>query len=96
MQESYADIATLQAQRIALRLMKHWQHKFEVASTEQNIQIHMPNAMVEMIPTDQHLRVQIRAQQEDVDLPRLQQVVIEHLERMGQEPLQAEWQIQQL
>ena len=37
-----------------------------------------------------------RAQQEDVDLPRLQQVVIEHLERMGQEPLQAEWQIQQL
>ena len=56
----------------------------------------MPNATVEMIPMDQHLRVQIRVQQEDVDLPRLQQVVIEHLERMGQEPLQAEWQIQQL
>ena len=71
MQESYTDIPTLQAQRIALRLMKHWQHKFEVASTEQNIQIHMPNAMVEMIPMDQHLRVQIRAQQEDVARPGL-------------------------
>ncbi len=91
MHASYSDIPTSQAQRIALRLMKHWQHKFEVVATEQHIQIHMPNALVEMTPMEEHLHVSIQAQQADVDLARLQQVVLDHLERMGQEPLQATW-----
>lgn len=89
---STANIATTQAARIAKRLMKHWQHKFEVESNEVVIVIHMPNARVELKPTDTYLDVRITATAPSTDLVRLQGVVLDHLERMGQEPLSAEWQ----
>ncbi|WP_353143029.1 DUF2218 domain-containing protein [Acinetobacter pragensis] len=87
-----ATIATVQAGRIAKRLLNHWKHKFEVADSEQLLQIVMPSATVQLMPLAESLAVEITATQEDTDLPRLEQVVLDHLIRMGQEELTAVWQ----
>ncbi len=90
--KTQAQIATRQASRMAKRLLNHWKHKFEVAEHAQLLQIFMPSATVDLRPQADHLAVEITAQQADADLPMLEQVVLEHLIRMGQEPLQAAWQ----
>ena len=89
---STTQITTDEAKRISKRLLNHWKHKFEVAEHGQLLQIFMPSATVDLRPQADHLAVEITAQQADADLPMLEQVVLEHLIRMGQEPLQAAWQ----
>ena len=49
----------------------------------------MPTATVTLTPQEQHLVVLIENQQEDVD--RLEQVVIDHLNRMAQQEFIVEW-----
>ncbi len=91
-QSSHSQIATGQAARIAKRLLNHWKHKFDVSESETLLQIFMPTAEIQLSPDTAHLNVAIIVAMPDADLPRLEQVVLDHLIRMGQEELSAEWQ----
>ena len=85
-------IQTQQASRIAKRLANHWKHKFNIDETEQNFLIHFPNAEVILAPEQDHLTVTIQSTDEFTDLNKLENVVLDHLIRMGQEHLTADWQ----
>lgn len=87
---SSTNIKTTEGKRISKRLLNHWKHKFEVAETETETKIFMPTATVTLTPHEQHLAVLIENQQEDV--AHLEQVVINHLNRMAQQEFVAEWQ----
>lgn len=86
---STTQITTIEGKRISKRLVNHWKHKFEVSETETHSKIFMPTATVTLTPQQQHLDVLIENQQEDVE--RLEQVVIDHLNRMAQQEFTAEW-----
>ena len=90
--KSIAHIQTQQASRIAKRLANHWKHKFNIDETEQNFLIHFPNAEVILAPEQDHLTVTIQSTDEFTDLNKLENVVLDHLIRMGQEHLNADWQ----
>lgn len=87
--QSSAKIATLDAKRIAKRLLNHWKHKFEVAESEDQFSIFMPKATVVMNALDEHLSVQINT--EDADNSVLENVVLDHLNRMAQQEFQVDW-----
>lgn len=87
---SSTNITTTEGKRISKRLLNHWKHKFEVAETDTETKIFMPTATVTLTPHEQHLAVLIENQQEDVT--HLEQVVINHLNRMAQQEFVAEWQ----
>ena len=89
--KSHTQISTVEAARIAKRLLNHWKHKFDVATTEDHYEIFMPSATVSLTPKENLLHVEINFKTNDVDQIRLEQVVIDHLVRMGQEELNAEW-----
>ena len=89
--KSISDIQTQQAAKIAKRLLNHWKHKFDVANTEDHYEIFMPSATVSLTPKENLLHVEIDFKTDDIDQIRLEQVVIDHLVRMGQEELNAEW-----
>lgn len=88
----YSHITTTQAARLAKRLGNHWKHKFEVQETAQELRILMPTATIVLQPQPDVLYTEIIAQDEHTDLNRLEQVVLDHLQRMGQEALSADWQ----
>ncbi|WP_168396035.1 DUF2218 domain-containing protein [Acinetobacter indicus] len=88
----YSHIATTQAARLAKRLGNHWKHKFEVQETAQELRILMPSATIVLQPQSDALYTEIIALDEHTDLNRLEQVVLDHLQRMGQEHLSADWQ----
>ena len=90
--KSIAHIQTQQAARIAKRLANHWKHKFNIDETEQNFLIHFPNAEVILAPEQDHLTVTIQSTDEFTDLNKLENVVLDHLIRMGQEHLTPNWQ----
>ena len=90
--KSIAHIQTQQASRITKRLANHWKHKFNIDETEQNFLIHFPNAEVILAPEQDHLTVTIQSTDEFTDLNKLENVVLDHLIRMGQENLTADWQ----
>ena len=87
--KSSANIATLEAKRIAKRLVNHWKHKFEVAETDTQFSIFMPKATVVLTAQPEHLAVQIDT--EDADNTVLENVVLDHLNRMAQQEFQANW-----
>lgn len=88
----YSHIATTQAARLAKRLGNHWKHKFEVQETAQELRILMPSATIVLQPQSDALYTEIIALDEHTDLNRLEQVVLDHLQRMGQKQLSADWQ----
>lgn len=88
----YSHIATTQAARLAKRLGNHWKHKFEVQETAQELRILMPSATIVLQPQSDALYTEIIALDEHTDLNRLEQVVLDHLQRMGQGQLSADWQ----
>ncbi|OTG80580.1 hypothetical protein B9T33_09145 [Acinetobacter sp. ANC 5054] len=94
--KSSAQISTTQAARIAKRLANHWKHKFEVSEQENEkgsqFQIHLNAAQVILSPQPDFLEVAIQTQDTHADLDKLEHVVLDHLIRMGQEELSAEWQ----
>ena len=90
--KSNTEITTTDAARIAKRLLNHWKHKFEVAETEGNFSIFMPDATVKLIPQPEVLQVAIDSPLED--LSRLEKVVLDHLSRMAQQEFTATWQHQ--
>ena len=85
-------ISTDDAKRIAKRLLNHWKHKFEVAETEENLSIFMPDATVVLTPEAQQLFVELRTDREDYR--RLEQVILDHLNRMAQQEFNVQWQHQ--
>ena len=87
---STTQITTDEAKRISKRLLNHWKHKFEVAETEAYSKIFMPTATVTLTSREQSLDVMIENQQENVEY--LEQVVIDHLNRMAQQEFTVEWQ----
>ena len=89
--KSYSSIPTFQAERMSKRLAKHWEHKFPVNKTDQYFEIQMPSATVRLSPLDEHLDVEISPLDTTVDMAFLQKVVVDHLERMGNEALNATW-----
>jgi hypothetical protein len=90
--KSTAQIQTQQASRIAKRLANHWKHKFNIDETEQAFLIHFPGAEVSLVPETHHLSVTIQSNDQSTDLNKLENVVLDHLIRMGQENLTADWQ----
>ncbi|RZF52740.1 DUF2218 domain-containing protein [Acinetobacter halotolerans] len=87
---STTQLTTTEGKRISKRLVNHWKHKFEVSETETHSKIFMPTATVTLTPQEQYLDVLIENQQDDV--ARLEEVVIDHLNRMAQQEFTAEWQ----
>ncbi|WP_425918165.1 DUF2218 domain-containing protein [Acinetobacter sp. TSRC1-2] len=90
--KSNTQIATPEATRIAKRLLNHWKHKFEVAETDGNFSIFMPDATVKLMPQAEQLLVSIDSPLED--LSKLEKVVLDHLSRMAQQEFTATWQHQ--
>ena len=90
--KSISNIQTQQAAKIAKRLLNHWKHKFEVAETETDFTIFMPDATIQLMPQPDVLLVSIDSTLED--LSRLEQVVLDHLSRMAQQEFTATWQHQ--
>ncbi|MGG2097624.1 DUF2218 domain-containing protein [Acinetobacter haemolyticus] len=86
---SSTQLTTNEGKRISKRLINHWKHKFEVFETEAYSKIFMPTATVTLTPQEQHLDVLIENQQDDVT--HLEQVVIDHLNRMAQQEFIVEW-----
>jgi len=89
---SSAHIQTTQASRIAKRLLNHWKHKFDVAESATQYQIMMPSATILLTPQTHELVVKIHVKNTETDLSYLEQVVLDHLSRMGQTVLSAVWQ----
>lgn len=87
---STTQITTDEAKRISKRLLNHWKHKFEVAETEAYSKIFMPTATVTLTSREQSLDVMIENQQDNVE--HLEQVVIDHLNRMAQQEFIVKWQ----
>jgi hypothetical protein len=90
-QYSEAKIVSAQPARIAKRLLNHWKHKFETAEEAELFSIFMPTATIFLQPEAGILKVRIQPKEENVDLERLENVVLDHLIRMGQESLHANW-----
>lgn len=87
--KSSANITTLDAKRIAKRLLNHWKHKFEVAETEDQFSIFMPKATV--ILSAQHAHLSVQMSTEEGDNTVLENVVLDHINRMAQQEFHAEW-----
>ena len=84
-----AKISTVEGKRIAKRLYNHWKHKFEVQETEYTLTIHLPNAQLTMTPETDHLTLELDVTAEDA--PRLQNIVLDHLNRMAQQEFETHW-----
>lgn len=87
---SQTQIQTAQAARIAQRLVNHWKHKFEIQVSDDSQNILMPTARVSLRPSVEYLYVHIDSQLDD--LPQLEQVVLDHLNRMAQQEFNVNWQ----
>ncbi|QIO05176.1 DUF2218 domain-containing protein [Acinetobacter shaoyimingii] len=87
--KSVTTIHTDQAKRIAKRLLNHWKHKFEVAETEQQFSIFMPDATVILSAQVDALDVHLDTEREDFTF--LEKVVIDHLNRMAQQEFDVQW-----
>ena len=87
--KSVTTIHTDQAKRIAKRLLNHWKHKFEVAETEQQFSIFMPDATVILSAQVDALDVHLDTGRDDFTF--LEKVVIDHLNRMAQQEFDVQW-----
>ena len=85
-------IHTPDGARISKRLLNHWKHKFDVVDNASQYQIMMPSATILLTPQTHELVVEIQAKDAETDLSYLEQVVLDHLSRMGQTELSAVWQ----
>ena len=82
---STATIRTVEPARIILRLCKHWGHKFAVRYDEQSGEIALTgygSCSMQQVPGG--LAFRLHCPDPDM-LPRLQQVVAEHAQRMARD-----------
>ncbi|MGO1501468.1 MAG: DUF2218 domain-containing protein [Marinobacter sp.] len=86
---SSAQIQTQNSQRIMNRLCKHWGHKLPVALTAHQGEIELPLGICRLHCTD---ILTVKLESDVAQMPRLQEVVADHLVRMaGKEKLVIEW-----
>ena len=87
---SNAQIQTQHARRLMTRLCKHWSHKFPVSLSEEQGRIELPLGICRLDSTSGALMVELKS--DAGHMPRLQQVVADHLQRMaGGEELVIDW-----
>lgn len=79
---STAEVPTASASRYLQQLCKHWSHKFEVQFDATRGHIPMPKGTADLVATSTALTV-ICAAPEGGDLERLQDVVVNHLNRFA-------------
>ena len=82
MSASRALVPTASASRYLQQLCKHWGHKFEVTFNAHAGRVALPFGPVEMTAADEALEVVCRIEGEG-DLARMQEVVVEHLNRFA-------------
>ncbi|CAG67598.1 MULTISPECIES: DUF2218 domain-containing protein [Acinetobacter] len=87
--KTQTSLNTVEARRIAKRLLNHWKHKFEVSESDTEFRIMMPTATVVLTPSEQQLTARIESELEDHT--RLEGVVIDHLNRMAQQEFNVTW-----
>lgn len=94
MPASRAVVPTASASRYLQQLCKHWGHKFEVSFDPQAGKVALPFGPVELSASDDALEVTCRIDGEG-DLARMQQVVVDHLNRFAHREgeLQFDWQL---
>jgi len=86
---STARIETGQAERLILRLCKHWGHKFPVRHEAQRGEIELPMGICRMYIHD---ALMVELEGEAGRMEQFQQVVAEHLQRMAlKETLTIQW-----
>ena len=84
-----ARIATEQAERLILRLCKHWGHKFPVQHEPQRGEIELPFGKCRLYI---HEALIVELEGEAAQMEKFQQVVAEHLQRMAlKETLAIQW-----
>jgi uncharacterized protein len=79
---SEARVATAHAQRYMTQLCKHWGHKFPVSYDAHHGAIELPAGGCTMEADAETLAVRVEAA-EDTNLPRLEQVVEDHIKRFA-------------
>ena len=87
--KSTATIQTNESKRIAKRLLNHWKHKFDVAETDTLFSIFMPDAQVILTAQIEQLEIEIDTQREDYAV--LENVVLDHINRMAQQQFTVIW-----
>lgn len=94
MPASRAVVPTASASRYLQQLCKHWGHKFEVSFDPQAGKVALPFGPVELSASADALEVTCRIDGEG-DLARMQQVVVDHLNRFAHREgeLQFDWQL---
>lgn len=90
MPKSRAVVTTEHASRYLQQLCKHWGHKFSVDFTPSKGRIDLGEGRVVDLTADATtLTVEVEA----ADLPRMQQVVVDHIVRFAfREELKFDWQ----
>ncbi|MFG3453015.1 DUF2218 domain-containing protein [Stutzerimonas stutzeri] len=92
MYQSRASVSTPNAERLIKRLSNHWRHKFPVQLSPEGADIELPIGTCSLHNTQGGLQVTLKAS-EDEQLQRMQTVVADHLQRMGNdEALAFDWQ----
>lgn len=89
--KSRGNLPTDGASRYALRLCKHWSHKFPVTQTDGTNRIDFGGSSCELQAHADHLSILLTASQGE--LHDLEAVVVEHLQRFApkEEQLQVAW-----
>ena len=88
--KSNTQIKTQDGARISKRLLNHWKHKFEVSESPEQMQIFMPDHTITLKPQAEYLDVFIDSKLDN--LSQIQDVVLNHLNRMAQHEFNAVWQ----
>lgn len=82
MQQLIGHVTTEQPQRLAKRLAKHWAHKYPVTEDQQQLSIELTDFGI-CLMRYQATGLEIELSAASEQLAELQQVVVDHLERMA-------------
>lgn len=86
-------ILTDESLRIAKRLTNHWKHKFEISIEDQIFKIFMPKATIqlEVSPTQLDVIIDNKVELTNQELQQLENVVLDHINRMVQADFKVDW-----
>ncbi len=90
--QSTGTVATASGSRYLQQLCKHWSHRFPVEFDAEKGTVELASSRVILTATPDELRVDLEVNNLD-DLPRMKQVVAEHLDRFAfrEAPLPFVW-----
>ncbi|PZO73032.1 MAG: DUF2218 domain-containing protein [Sphingomonas taxi] len=93
MSVSVARVPTHSASKYLQQLAKHWSHKMEVTSSEEEGRIAFPNGAVLKMRADSETLDVALSVPEDEDVERMRGVVSSHLDRFAfrEAPLTFDW-----